>query len=75
VIGSTLGHFRITDKLGEGGMGEAYPATDTRLDRKVALKLLPAYSVPDLENDPRYLGLMRRLEFRESARDGVGGSS
>src|ERR1041384_1481117 len=46
--GSTIGPFKIQSLLGKGGMGEVFSATDTRLDRQVALKLLP----PDFASDP-----------------------
>ncbi len=40
-VGSRLGPYSVTAKIGEGGMGEVYRARDTKLDRDVALKVLP----------------------------------
>jgi len=55
MIGKTVGHFRITSKLGAGGMGEVFLAEDTRLERKAAIKFLPAELAADPERRQRFL--------------------
>jgi non-specific serine/threonine protein kinase len=54
VIGRTLAHYRITAAVGAGGMGEVYRATDTRLGRDVAVKVLPAEMASDAERLERF---------------------
>ena len=54
--GTTLGPYSVTAKIGEGGMGEVYRARDTKLDRDVALKVLPEAFTQDPDRlgfDPR----------------------
>ena len=53
--GTRLGPYAITKVIGKGGMGEVYQATDTRLDRTVAVKVLPHY----VSSDP---GLKQRFD-------------
>jgi len=58
--GDSIAHYRIVSRLGQGGMGEVYLATDTRLDRSVALKVLPVA----VAQDP---GRMSRFEIEAKA--------
>ena len=54
MIGTTLAHFKITGKLGEGGMGEVYRAEDSKLGREVAIKVLPELVAGDAERMARF---------------------
>ena len=52
--GTTLGSYSVTAKIGEGGMGEVYRARDTKLDRDVALKVLPQAFTDDPDRLARF---------------------
>ena len=63
-VGSRLGHYSVTALIGEGGMGQVYQATDTNLDRQVAIKVLP----DGFTDDPDRLARFRRAQVLADSR-------
>ena len=55
MIGRTLSHYRVLEELSRGGMGIVYRALDVKLDREVALKVLPPELVADPERKRRFI--------------------
>jgi len=54
MIGKTLSHYKVIEKIGQGGMGEVYRAKDTNLDREVAIKVLPEQFTKDPQRLARF---------------------
>ena len=55
MVGKTISHYKILDKIGEGGMGVVYKAPDTHLDRFVAIKVLPVEAVANPARKRRFV--------------------
>ena len=54
MVGKTISHYQVLEKIGEGGMGEVYHATDTKLNRDVAIKVLPEQFTQDPQRLARF---------------------
>ena len=70
--GSRLGHYDVTALLGEGGMGQVWQATDTQLNREVALKILPDAFATDPERLARFKREAQMLASLNHPNMGVG---
>ncbi len=63
MLGRTLSHYRVLEELSRGGMGIVYRALDVKLDREVALKVLPPELVADPERKRRFIQEAKAVSF------------
>ena len=75
MVGTTISHYKVLEKIGQGGMGTVYSAEDTNLSREVAIKVLPAQFTQDPQRlarfereanptKPRHLITVRGIGYR-----------
>ena len=69
-VGDRLGHYDVTALIGEGGMGQVYQATDTQLNRQVALKILPEAFATDPDRLARFQREAQHRALRAAGRNG-----
>ncbi len=68
MVGTTISHYKVLEKIGQGGMGTVYRAQDTTLDREVAIKVLPEQFTKDPQRLARKVAEYTELPIQDSAR-------